>query len=353
MAAEVREIAYEENPDFNSEFDELNEGLTVGEVTLAPSWMLYNTDYDLYLTALDEYNNRIFEDLKSSIQNNYSPIIAFNFRLSERGEGAEDPVKKLLHLKDTWEAIIFTLYALTMGEVRKKGIDCKTAQILQNIDSATGNPNYRNFNTNWILTDALKNKIKVIKAIIKHSQNNSLDFNSEYIPIELLDELIELQSARNDISHHASPTRQQAEQELRTIQPIFETMIKRTKFLENCNIYRFNNLDSSCRCEVFSGHSLNKEFGRLELTGDNLSYIIGLSTDTLFAEWEGEYFSLSPFLHYKEDEIGHESYICFFKGKREGQYWYEPVKIRTELSFDALQTRFETEKDELVNLLVP
>jgi len=81
--------------------------------------------------------------------------------------------------------------------------------------------------------------------------------------------------------------------------------------------------------------------------------VLGLGQEQLFVNWDGECFSLSPFLHFDRDNSGHESYLCFYKGKKNSKYWFEPVKIRTEKSFDSIQSRFEIEKDDLVRLLVP
>lgn len=69
--------------------------------------------------------------------------------------------------------------------------------------------------------------------------------------------------------------------------------------------------------------------------------------------WDSECFSLSPFLHFDKDSTGHESYICSYKGKKQNKYWYEPIKTRTEKTFDHLQARFEPEKNEIIGLMVP
>ena len=82
-------------------------------------------------------------------------------------------------------------------------------------------------------------------------------------------------------------------------------------------------------------------------------YVVGLGQDQLFVDWDAECFSLSPFLHFIRDSTGHESYLCFYKGKKQGKYWYEPVKVRAEKTFDGLQARFETEKDAVIGLVVP
>ena len=96
----------------------------------------------------------------------------------------------------------------------------KTAQVFVSL-GAGGNPLYGNFNTERILSDAIKQKIQNVKAIIQHCKTNSLGFKCEEIDETLLDDLLKLQDIRNDISHHAAPTREQAEAELHRVIPCF------------------------------------------------------------------------------------------------------------------------------------
>ncbi|MCM2358033.1 MAG: hypothetical protein NDI77_07785 [Geobacteraceae bacterium] len=336
---------------FNDSLDE--EGVVeIATIPFQRSRILFEMAVETYKDAFAEHAEQEFEELKQSAFDYYPSCIAYNFRLSEKGEGSSDPVRKLLHLKDTSESIVFVLYALVMGEVRNKLVNLKAAQIFVAHDTG-GNPVYTNFNTDKLLSDALKQKIQNMKAIIGFAQTNALGFKSEEIGLGLLDDLLVLQSIRNDISHHAAPTREQAEEELSQVIPLFREMLTKTKFLENCKILRFESYTASCRCETFNGHSLNREYDNHTLSAPQCAYVLGLGQDQLFALWDSECFSLSPFLHFDKDATGHESYLCFFKGKKEGKFWYEPVKIRTEKPFDTLQARFDAEKGQLVALVVP
>jgi len=130
-------------------------------------------------------------------------------------------------------------------------------------------------------------------------------------------------------------------------------MLTKTRFLENCKILRFESFSSTCRCETFNGHSLNREYNNLGLPEAQKAYVIGLGQEQLFVVWDTECFGLSPFLHFVGDTTGHESYLCFYKKRKEEKYWYEPIKIREENAFDGLQARFEDEKDVILGLVVP
>lgn len=335
---------------FNESLDQ--EGLVkIANFSELPSRILYEMDPVAYEEALSEFRQQDYEELKLKVYELYPPCIAFNFRLSEKGEGAADPVRKLLHLKDTWENIIFVLYAIVWGEIRHKNIDLKTCQVFKHFDT-TNTALYEWFTSKRLLSDALKVKIHNIKAIVEFSKSNNLNLKCETISTELLDKLLELQEIRNDISHHATPTKEQAEEELKLIIPLFQEMLAETRFLEDIKILRFENFTKKCKCEIFIGHSLNKEFGDFDF-GTNNALVIGLGQDSLFIEWEGEIFGLSPFLHFDRDNSGHESYLSVYKGKRNSKYWFEPVKTRKEITFDHLTVRFDSEKDILVNLIVP
>lgn len=347
------EIKYEDAKyqRFNDSLDE--EGVVeIASIPLQRSRILFEMAVETYKDAFTEFREQEFEELKQAVFDYYPSCIAYNFRLSEKGEGSSDPVRKLLHLKDTWESIVFVLYALVMGEVRNKQVNLKSAQIFLSHDTG-GNPVYGSFNSDRLLSDALKQKIQSLKAIVVHVQTNALGFKSEYIELGLMDDLLALQSIRNDISHLAAPTREQAEEELKQVIPLFREMLTKTRFLENCKILRFESFAAECRCETFNGHSLNREYDNHRLTPTHLAYVLGLGQDQLFALWDTECFSLSPFLHFDKDAAGHHSYICFYKGKKQSKYWYEPVITRTEKTFDALQVRFEAETDQILTLVKP
>lgn len=346
------EIKYDDKKclPFNNSLDE--EGVVnIAGFSAMPSRILFEMDLEAYKQELLDFRKQEFEELKNSIYNYYPSCIAYNFRLSEKGEGASDPVRRLLHLKDTWESIVFVLYAIVWGEIRHKEIDLKTCQAFKQFDT-TNNPIFESFNSKRLLSDAIKVKIQNIKAVVDFSKNNSQNLCCEIISNELFDKLLELQDIRNDISHHAAPTKEQAEEELKIVIPLFQEMLEETMFLEDINILRFESFGSKSKCEIFNGHALNKEYEEFDF-GVNQSFVIGLGQENIFMEWGSDIFCLSPFLHFDKDTTGHESYLSFFKGKKESKYWFEPVKIRTEKSFDHLTARFESEKDALLNLIVP
>ncbi len=251
------EIKYEDEKcrQFNESLDEEGD-VTIANISFSRSRILFEMDFETYKQALYEFLEQDYDDLKQTVFAYYPACIAYNFRQSERGEGSTDPVRKLLHLKDSWESIIFVLYALVVGEVRRKGVDLKATQVFVSYD-AGDNPIFSNFNSDKVLSDAPKQKLQNAKAIVQHVKNRVLGFKCAEIELSLFDDLLQLQEVRNELSHYNAPTREQAEAELKIVLPLFREMLEKTRFLEDCKILRFDCLAIDCRCETFNGHSLN------------------------------------------------------------------------------------------------
>ena len=346
---ELDDLIYEEHEDFNQSIDD-GEGLvSVLNSSFRPSKVLYALEKETYRIALTDFENEQTEELRQFAFNVLPDCIAYNYWLSQRGPNSNNPIAQFLHLKDSWEAVIFTLNALVWGEVRAKGIDLKTADVYH-----SGQPNQR-FNSNVLMSDALKQILENVKAVVNYSTANVLNLKcGNFITLELINTLNELQNNRNHFSHTATPTKEQAEAELVLVLPLFKTVLKNLRFFEDINLLRFDSFTTRCRFQTFKAHSLNREFDEsFEIETAQQAYVMTNAGEVVFAKWDDEIFSLSPFMHFQHDTTGHETYLSVYKGKREGKFWYEPVKVRENICFDNLQARFDGEKTELQNLIVP
>jgi len=346
---ETEDLRYEEHEDFNLDLDESENPIRILGATFRPSEVLFNMQRETYRIALTDFYDRQIEELKQFAFKELPDSIAYNYWLSERGPGSGNPISKFLHLKDSWEAVIFVLNALVWGEVRAKNIDLKTADVYH-----SGQPNLR-FNSRVLMTDELKQILENVKAVVNFSTANGLNLKcGNYISIELIENLYELQNNRNHFSHTSTPTKEQAESELNIVIPLFRKVLKNLRFFENISILRFESFDSRCHFQIFKAYSLHRESDHnIEVQPARLSYVMTNPGEVIFAKWDEDLFSLSPFMHYEHDGTGHETYLSVYKGKRESKFWYEPVKVRNNVCYESLQSRFDAEKIELQNLIVP
>ena len=346
---ETEDLRYEEHEDFNLDLDESENSVEILGTPFRPSEVLFNMQKETYRIALTDFYNRQIEDLKQFAFKELPDSIAYNYWLSERGPNSGNPIAKFLHLKDSWEAVIFVLNALVWGEVREKGINLKSADVYH-----SGQANLR-FNSRVLLTDELKQILENIKAVVNFSNTKGLNLKcGNFITIELIETLYELQNNRNHFSHTSTPTKEQAEAELNIVIPLFRKVLKNIRFFENISVLRFESFDSKCHFQIFKAYSLHRESDHdVEIQAEKLTYVMTNPCEVIFAKWDEDLFSLSPFMHYQHDSTGHETYLSVYKGKRESKFWYEPVKVRNNICYDPLQARFDAEKVELQNLIVP
>jgi hypothetical protein len=344
---ETADLKYEDYEEFNQSIDDDEGAINILNTPFRASEILFTLQKETYRIALTDFENQQTEELKQLAFETFPSNIAYNFRLSDRGANANNPINKFMHLKDTWEAAIFILNALAWGEVRAKGIDLKTADVFH-----SGQPNQR-FNSSVLMTDALKQMLENVKAIVNFSNANGFNLKcGQFIKLELIDALYELQNNRNHFSHSAAPTQEQATAELAVVLPLFKTALKHLRFLEDVQLLRFDSFTTMCRFQTFKDHSLNREFEEVEIEVARQPYVMINPCEVIFAKWDDDIFSCSPFLHYVHDASGHETYLCVYKGKAAGQFLFEPVKQRDNIPFPSLQARFDAEKIELQNLIV-
>ena len=346
---QLNDLIYEEHEDFNQWINDSYEEVRIEDQIFMPSEILFKLKKDTYHTALMDFENQRAEELKELAFYSLPDCIAYHYWQFHRGPNSNNPIEKFLHLKDSWEAIIFTLNALVWGEVRAKAINLKTAPVYH-----SGQPNQR-FNSRILLSDELKQILENVKAVVNFSNTNGLDLKcGNAISTELINTLYTLQNNRNHFSHTATPTREQAERELNIILPLFIIVLKNLSFFDDINILRFDSFTTRCRFQTFKGNSLNREFDdTIDLSQTQQIYVMNNPGEVIYVKWVDDIFSLSPFMHFFHDTSGHETYLSVFKGKRESKFWFEPVKVRENICFDALQPRFDSEKTELQNLIVP
>lgn len=346
---ELDDLRYEENEDFNQSIDDAEGVVTILNTPFRASEILFTLQKETYRIALTDFETQQTEELKQLGFNVLPDCIAYNYWLSQRGPNSNNPIAKFLHLKDSWEGVIVTLNALVWGEVRAKAIDLKTADVYH-----SGQANLR-FNSRVLLSDELKQILENIKAVVNFSNANGLNLKcGNFISLELIETLYELQNNRNHFSHTATPTKEQAEAELNIVTPLFRTVLKNLKFFEEISILRFESFTTSCRFQTFKAHSLNREFEEaIGIEAVQQAYVMTNPGEVIFAHWDDDIFSLSPFMHFKHDDTGHETYLSVYKGKRDSKFWYEPVKVRENICYDPLQPRFDAEKAVLQSLIVP
>jgi hypothetical protein len=114
------ESEYRSNSPFNdwldTQYGEFEISNDIVFFSQSASAILFEMDRVGYRAALEAFQSDQLNELKRSILDYFPLPIAYHFHKVEKGY--ENQIQRLHSLRDIWEAQIFTLYALVVGECR-------------------------------------------------------------------------------------------------------------------------------------------------------------------------------------------------------------------------------------------
>ena len=185
---------------------------------------------DIYLEELELWRRQEEEALVRRVLEEFPAPIALRFG---RYRNAMDPSVRLLHLRDTWEAIITLLAAITLAEVRVGGHDASTL----GIDAR----NHLKFHSIAYATDLLE---KLHSGGIQTPSISRVDG-----VLQLMANLNRLRDERNVFSHGEAPNEERANELLSACEPIVIDSLRRIDFFSDYTLCHYVG-DGNDECSV-------------------------------------------------------------------------------------------------------
>lgn len=337
---------YEQYPEFNQWLDTEDDGVNLElredlRFTQPASWIAYSMDEVFYGLALQEYRNRRVEEFKEVVRREFPTPIAFYFHRTERGY--QHDMQRLFLLKDTWEALIFTLFAIVVGEARYRGLNLQESGLR---------------NSDWY-SDQLFTKLRIISLILESAIKQEIELASQaLISTDILEQIRELNRYRNGFSHTAAKSDLQARELFNEYIGDVVKTLQAVEVLKDVIIMRFvgqgNDPESPyvIRCEVFQGRDAGRvpSFDNFRLTPNQYVTLLPLLTPNRLLVKNGDcIYPLSPFLLCKEDNDGHSTELLIYKQKNAVSFIFERVGHSDETPLD--RSNFTQDYEELLNLL--
>lgn len=245
-------------------------------------------------------------------------------------------------LRDTWESLIFVLYALCVGEYRCARLPMSGTTI----------------SMSTLLSDRMHDRFSVMRQLLKAGEDNGYDLAvSDLLSVELIERLRNLNQRRNGFSHEAAKSDEQARQLFAKSYGDVLNTLREFRPLQDVTLMRWVGQDGDVyhlRCEIFESHATTKNIKPLRIDDGQISACGRyLNNRTVLAKIGDKIFSLSPFLHWVDDSAGHCTRLCYYKMKKtEGgvrHFHYEISGTSTSVTFP--DTLFQAELDELRALL--
>jgi len=344
---ETVDLRYEEHEDFNLDFDETQDPISILGDPFRPSEILFHLQRETYRIALTDFRNQQTDKLKETIYYEYPLPIAFYFHQSENAYNNNN--HRLQLLRSTWEAIIFTIYALIVGEARSKGVP------LRNIAQPNGQGKL-DLSFNDYFSDRLAQKLLIIERILIYNQANNCGLLCPtVITIPTIQKIRNLNQERNEFMHVAAISEEQAATSYAALFPDVLDVLKDLRQLEFLDIMRFIQVAdavTNLRCEIFNGHGLARNIKNITVSADQLGQLGNqLNSQNILVKYQSEMFSITPFLHFRSEANGNTTNLCYFKRKApNAQFEYEIVSRSESVEFD--RQIFQDRTEELRALIV-
>lgn len=344
---ELDDLRYEEHEDFNQNLDETENEVVVTGVSFRASEVLFTLSKETYRIALTDFQDQQIEKLRETIYYEYPLPIAFYFHQAENAYNNNN--HRLQLLRSTWEAIIFTLYALVIGEARSKSLPLR--DIAQS--NAQGNPD---LSFNDYFSDRLAQKLLIIERILLYNQANDCGLMcANIISIPVIQKIRNLNQERNEFMHVAALSEEQAATSFAGIFPDVFDVLKDLRELEFVDIMHFVQVAdavTNLRCEIFNGHGLARNIKTITVTAAQLGQLgTQLNAQNILAKYQAELFSITPFLHFNPEANGNSTNLCYFKKRApNARYEYEIVSRSESIEFD--RAVFDDRTTELRALII-
>jgi hypothetical protein len=334
-------IPFEANPDFNEDID--RHGPTkILNFTFRASQILHDLEPEGYRLALQEYRQNQIENFKEVVYDLFPTPIANPFFRAE--QGYDHDVQRLHLLRDVWEALICTLYALVVGEGRSLQLPLKDIRVGRNA----------NLRMEHLLSDKISSRLDIMSNIVELAKNHGYDLMCfEMVNDEVVQKLRELNRVRNSFSHSGAISDQQARELFATYHDDVVAILQKVADLSNIVFMRYTGPGRApleYRFEEFIGHATTRRYTLRQLSRDQVNICASyLHPQNIIVLHKNRVYSVSPFLHFVLRDQGHQTKLCFYKTERNQDFLYEVVSESQQERFS--RTTFTGELQDLASLL--
>lgn len=326
-------MPYSDKPEFNNYIDEIYGEVTIGDFCRPASIVLFEMDETEYLNLYSQYLNDQKELLLEKVTDVFPAPIAFFY--DRALHGYDNNNQRLHFLRSTWEAIIFFLYALVIGEVVDSSLSISSVRIFTNQPVKC--------NKNGLLSDKLGYKLEFIEKILDFNlQGNHSLITGNLIPLSVVDSLKDLTIARNSFSHISALSEEQSRTLFEQLHPKIQDILFELRNLESLSLLRYRsstNPITRIKFSKFKGCSLrDRNYEKVVDSTFINKNLANLRHEYLFCEFEesDQIICLSPFACTMQHNGQH--HIAWYKKLDvvTNEYWFEIVSDSpVELNLDS------------------
>lgn len=321
------------------EYLDVNGGYEIAGAEFFPSQILVHLDSDLYAQALADFQKQEIEEAIEEVVQYYPTPIAYHFyRASNKDNNVTE---RFSALKDTWEAMIYLLFAIVMGEFRAHQHPLKISK----------KPT-RQYLCDW----KLHAKLTILQQLYDFAQRKSLNLLCmQIVSPDLLQRMEMLNRARNEYAHTASWSKDQTQQQLEKYLEEVVAILKMAYEFSDLTLLRYvegTEVHTRPRFDEFVGRYLDHDRKVHDISKWKIHNHIALNDNNIIVVHHNEMYTISPWYHFIPADEGHSIRLCYFKQQDNTSKKMEYEIIGQARKTDFPETNFQPDLTEIDKLLV-
>lgn len=317
---QARVAAFE--PEFRATLEEEPGIVSIAGESFHPADILRSLAPLAYQTALGEFvQERLASALARACDEFPAPIAIALYRALY---SASNEHERLLHYRDTAEALIIVLLAVVVGECRAKGVKLRGVTF----PNPSGRP--EELTARKLLSDSVAHRLAMLDGLLSGLTGQRSLICIRSIPRDAVQRLSEFKDIRNDFSHYQAMSEPEAAVVCQDLHEQLADAMLAFEWLAETELVIFDRAVTGkpnvAKFEVHNGNSQNKAYKDRDLAPAALGKCLGLTAAQLHRplfHCAGELFEATPYLHSALTTKGHRRHIWLLKRARAADIEFE------------------------------
>jgi hypothetical protein len=301
---------------------DMHDPFEVDGFPLKPAEALEKCRPDQYQIALTEYARREGEAaLENACDTFPAPVAIALYRALN---SASNEHERLMHFRDTAEALILVLLAVVVGECRRKGVKLKGVMF----PNPSGRP--EELTAKKLLSDSVAHRLAMLDGMLSSLTGQVTLVCIGRIPADAVRRLSDFKDIRNDFSHYQTMSEPEAALVCQDLREQLADAMLAFEWLAETELVIFDRAvtgrPNAAKFEVHNGNSQNKAYKERDLAPAALGKCLGLTTGQLdrpLFHCGGDVFEATPYLHSALTTKGHRRHVWLLKRCRGGDLEFE------------------------------
>jgi len=317
-----------------------------------PSKILATMEPDFYKEALLEFEQSEKNDAVTLICEKYPKPIALH--LYRALLGTRDTKSRFESLRDTWEATIYIIYALVLGEFRANQYPLKLTRTQR--EEHISVKQHKQMSIDDIYTQTLSNKLDVIEQLYDYAMLNALPLNClRIISSDIIRRIRDLNKVRNDFAHSESRSETKTHQYLeKTVDEVI-AILRLASELKGVRLVRYlhgTKEYSKHAFEVYRGQNIGADETEIDtsiiqrLSGDKI-----LHPQNILAIYNDHMYLLAPWYIHIQADAGTSTRLCYYQRQDKKTKNFIFAVLGQGETMTRPEADFTNDSSELVSLL--